>query len=157
MELQARVRVWGRPRGRSGTRAPRVSSTHSVREDARVGAGSDGMRSQADRRVEVMFFDGGEEPDLAATNGEDIYDGVTFERTRIEPLRSARKVDCFIRCFGYDDEPVSEGTVYDVHIRGVIRQVTAGKGGVASIRLPPSTNECDLIEWEAPAVGGKGS
>ncbi|MGE5783215.1 MAG: hypothetical protein ACM3ZE_01435, partial [Myxococcales bacterium] len=41
MDLQARVRVWGRPRRRSGMRAPRVSATHSVREDARVGAGKE--------------------------------------------------------------------------------------------------------------------
>src|SRR5512133_833120 len=50
----------------------------------------DGMRSQADRRVEVMFFDGGEEPDLAGNNGEDIYDGVTFERRRVEAMTSAK-------------------------------------------------------------------
>ena len=134
MELQARVRVWGRPCGRSGARVPRVSMPHFFREDARVGAGSynlrdelgensdgvatlrqgltwvdgdkktvgfgekhpttenavDGMRSQADRRVEVLLLDAGEEPNLAATNGEDIYDGVTFERTTLEPMKSAR-------------------------------------------------------------------
>src|SRR5512133_2957334 len=33
-----------------------------------------GMRRQADRRVEVLMFDDGEEPDLRATNGEDVYD-----------------------------------------------------------------------------------
>ncbi|MGE5785915.1 MAG: hypothetical protein ACM3ZE_15060, partial [Myxococcales bacterium] len=42
----------------------------------------DGMRSQADRRVEVLMFDEEELPNLAATNGADVYDGVTFERTK---------------------------------------------------------------------------
>ncbi|HMA97499.1 MAG TPA: OmpA family protein, partial [Polyangiaceae bacterium] len=116
----------------------------------------DGMRSRADRRVEVLLFDGGEEPDLAGKNGEDIYDGVTFERRRVEAMKSARKVDCFIRCFGYDDEPVPEGTVYDVRVGRVVHQIVAGKGGVAPIRLGPSISECDLVEWEAPAVGANG-
>src|SRR5512133_2323014 len=52
----------------------------------------DGMRSQADRRVEVLMFDAGEEPNLAATNGEDIYDGVTFERRRVEAMKTARRL-----------------------------------------------------------------
>ena len=52
------------------------------------------MRSQADRRVEVLLFDGGEEPDLAATNGKDVYDGVTFERRRVEPMESAKPQKC---------------------------------------------------------------
>src|SRR5512145_762764 len=78
MESQARVRVWGRPRGRSGTRASGDSLTHSVREDALVVAG----------------LDDGEEPDLAATNGEDIYDGVTFERRRVEAMESAKPQKC---------------------------------------------------------------
>ncbi|MGE5783219.1 MAG: hypothetical protein ACM3ZE_01455, partial [Myxococcales bacterium] len=68
-----------------GKKAAGFGEKHPTTENA-----VDGMRSQADRRVEVLMFDDGEEPDLAATNGEDIYDGVTFERTHVEPMKSAR-------------------------------------------------------------------
>jgi outer membrane protein OmpA-like peptidoglycan-associated protein len=51
----------------------------------------DGMRSQVDRRTETLLFDAGEEPDLAATNGEDVYDGVTYEKKPIEPMMSAKR------------------------------------------------------------------
>ncbi|MBN1575995.1 MAG: hypothetical protein JW913_05545 [Chitinispirillaceae bacterium] len=51
----------------------------------------DGTRSQEDRRVEVFLFDEKEKPDLAATNGEDVYDGETYEKTPVEPMVSAKK------------------------------------------------------------------
>jgi outer membrane protein OmpA-like peptidoglycan-associated protein len=50
----------------------------------------DGTRSQADRRVEVFLFDEKDAPDLEATQGADVYDGVTFEKKTVEPLVSAK-------------------------------------------------------------------
>src|SRR5512133_154630 len=145
MELQARVRVWGRPRGRSGTRAPRVSSTHSVREDARVGAGSDGMRSQADRRVEVMFFDGGEEPDLAATNGEDIYDGVTFERRRVEAM-VVGDADQELRLLGFDLRPVPAEPSCTIRVGR--REFSCAANGQGIVRFKASTQpESCHVSW----------
>jgi outer membrane protein OmpA-like peptidoglycan-associated protein len=51
----------------------------------------DGTRSQADRRVEVFLFDEKDAPDLEATQGADVYDGVTFEKKTVDPLVSAKK------------------------------------------------------------------
>ena len=54
----------------------------------------DGMRSQEDRRVEVMMFDAGDEPDLAEAEadpeGAVLYDSETYERTTIPPMLSAK-------------------------------------------------------------------
>ena len=44
----------------------------------------DGTRSQADRRVEVMLFDAGEEPNLASGSGDEIYDAMTYEKHTIK-------------------------------------------------------------------------
>ncbi|HMA94834.1 MAG TPA: hypothetical protein VKP30_19220, partial [Polyangiaceae bacterium] len=101
----------------------------------------DGMRSQADRRVEVLMFDAGEEPDLAATNGEDIYDGVTFERTTLEPMTTARR------------EPVV------VALRDTAGQPIAGAGvelsmgdAVYATGITNSLGECQLKAEELPEV-----
>lgn len=40
------------------------------------------------------MFDGGEEPDLTGKKGEDVYDGVTYERRRVEAIESAKSQKC---------------------------------------------------------------
>ena len=51
----------------------------------------DGERSDADRRVEAIFFPPGEEPALSAMNGDDIYDETTYAPEPIPAMVSAKK------------------------------------------------------------------
>jgi len=95
----------------------------------------DGMRSQADRRVEVLMFDDGEEPDLAATNGEDIYDGVTFERRRVEAMKTARRWMLDLRLIDANELPIA-GTAWSLkHSAGEVSDVT-GTDGLITASVP---------------------
>jgi hypothetical protein len=51
----------------------------------------DGERKDADRRVEAIFFQPGEEPALSATNGDDIYDTGIYAPGPIPAMFSAKK------------------------------------------------------------------
>lgn len=59
--------------------------------------GVDNFRSQTNRRVEILFFAPGEEPDLAAAESDpetsDLYLPGTLERTPLAPLPSAKRSD----------------------------------------------------------------
>jgi hypothetical protein len=56
--------------------------------------GVDNFKSQANRRAEVLFFDSGEEPDLAAAENDpetaDLYLPGHFVRAPLEPMLSAK-------------------------------------------------------------------
>jgi outer membrane protein OmpA-like peptidoglycan-associated protein len=56
--------------------------------------GVDNFRSQTNRRVEIMFFEPGEEPDLAAAEADpetsELYLPGFFERTPLPPMVSAK-------------------------------------------------------------------
>ncbi|MGE5787890.1 MAG: peptidoglycan-binding protein, partial [Myxococcales bacterium] len=92
----------------------------------------DGMRSQADRRVEVLMFDDGEEPNLAATNGEDVYDGVTFERRRVEAMKTARRWMLDLRLIDANELPIA-GTAWSLrHSAGEVSDVTGTDGLIAA-------------------------
>lgn len=56
--------------------------------------GEDNFRSQANRRVEILFFEAGEEPDLVAAENDpetsELYLPGHFERTPLDPMLSAK-------------------------------------------------------------------
>ena len=52
---------------------------------------ADSTRRDADRRVEVMFFDEKEAPNLAVTQGDDIYASGLYDIGHVPPMSSARK------------------------------------------------------------------
>src|SRR5512138_3547290 len=78
MELQARVRVWGRPRGRSGARVPRVSMPHFFREDARVGAGTQDGEPVVRSRVRIKLPDGDVKVVYTDSEGVTRIDGLAI-------------------------------------------------------------------------------
>ncbi|MGC4063414.1 MAG: OmpA family protein [Polyangiaceae bacterium] len=110
----------------------------------------DGTRSQADRRVEVFIFDANDAPDLEATQGADVYDGVTFEKKTAESPWTARRVR--VRICSADGQPlrlwpyVSE----NVDSKGEGRTDPDGWAAVP----PPREGETLLVQWQSPTPAG---
>ncbi|MGE5783726.1 MAG: hypothetical protein ACM3ZE_04015, partial [Myxococcales bacterium] len=96
----------------------------------------DGMRSQADRRVEVLMFDDGEEPDLAGMNGEDIYDGVTYQKEPLKPMVTARRRTLNVTVIDHLGFPLADLDI-DIHVMGEeIVAATTDSNGKLEKRIP---------------------
>ncbi|MGC4065217.1 MAG: OmpA family protein [Polyangiaceae bacterium] len=104
----------------------------------------DGTRSQADRRVEVMMFDDGEEPNLLNFNGEDVYDSDTYKRTNIDAPPQEQLVEVRV-C-----DPTGAAipfAPFKLRSCGSGAEGIADEGGWAVLRLSSGVRHV-LLEWE---------
>jgi outer membrane protein OmpA-like peptidoglycan-associated protein len=125
----------------------------------------DGTRSQADRRVEVFLFDENDAPDLASTQGADVYDGVTFEKKTVETMVDAKRsaavilntdktapwsAEARILLIAEDMSVVSEQTISDgehMGSRRVYRFRGAGIGTICRIAVVQEQLTYYLSDW----------
>ncbi|MGC4068872.1 MAG: hypothetical protein QM784_30360 [Polyangiaceae bacterium] len=96
----------------------------------------DGTRSQADRRVEVFLFDEKDAPDLEATQGADVYDGVTFEKKTVEPMATARREPVVVVLRDTSDSPIVGAGVELSIADSVFGQGTTNNNGECHLKAP---------------------
>jgi outer membrane protein OmpA-like peptidoglycan-associated protein len=122
----------------------------------------DGTRSQADRRVEVFLFDEKDAPDLASTQGADVYDGVSFEKKTVEPLVSAKRRRLKLRLHRNDWQPEDTTSTagaanvpYRYRYESILSAPAIAVNGVAEIVLPLTYVGFLLVEWGNPDSAGR--
>ena len=106
----------------------------------------DGTRSQADRRVEVLLFEEDDAPDLAASNGSDVYDGVTYGREAVKPLDQFR--DILVRLCDPTGLPLGN-TSYKAFTHGFNVQGQTDTKGWATLKLSGGYKSVTL-DWDWP-------
>jgi outer membrane protein OmpA-like peptidoglycan-associated protein len=95
----------------------------------------DNVRSKEDRRVEVLLFDLGEEPDLLGDpKGNTLYDGLTYERTSVIPLSNANYELLRIRLHDDQSKPMSN-VRYEVTLPGASSCSDVSVDGWVIVRL----------------------
>jgi hypothetical protein len=108
------------------------------------------FRSQSNRRVEIMMFDDGEEPDLAAaaTNPEGIetYLPGVYGKVPVKPPWTARRVR--VRICSPEGLPLSTWAFTSESVDGKTDGIT-DTNGWASIPLPESA-EILVVRWLSP-------
>lgn len=122
--------------------------------------GRDNYRSQSNRRVEVLFFEAGEEPDLdvAATNPEvsEIFLPGYYEREHLPPMLTAKPWDA-----AWDDTTARMDLARIMHVnaRGLpagvpltFRVSIIGQGEVATAQAVSVTEavDCPYQDWDIP-------
>jgi outer membrane protein OmpA-like peptidoglycan-associated protein len=112
--------------------------------------GVDQFRSQTNRRVEFVFFDPGEEPDLAHAADDpetsELYLPGTFVRSSLPPLLDAKTHTFDFRVHDGANAFIP-GAAVTVSIAGQILTVTADAQGIASFTLPPICPESVTLTW----------
>jgi outer membrane protein OmpA-like peptidoglycan-associated protein len=96
--------------------------------------GVDNFRSQTNRRVEILFFESGEEPDLAHAENDpetsELYLPGEYVRSGLAATVTALRVRVRVRLLDADDAPFI-GTAWTiVHAAGTTEGVTAADGVV---------------------------
>jgi hypothetical protein len=112
--------------------------------------GTDGVRSQENRRVELLFFDPGEEPDIAAAlanpKTSEIYASGRYARTPLEPRptgKEARILRVFLLDPSHRRMPLAR---YTVTVGGHRRTGQADESALlVETRVLPA-GDCEL-EW----------
>jgi hypothetical protein len=112
--------------------------------------GRDGVRSQANRRVELLSFDLGEEPDLVLAESDpdvsDLYLPGNYQRTPLQPPKTAlgmRSLRLFL--LGADGLP-SSNAPYRLRTASQLRQGVSGPNGEVSEDAVFADATCE-IEW----------
>lgn len=113
--------------------------------------GTDKYRSQANRRVEVLFFDPGEEPDLAAAEEDpetaELYLPGFYARTALAPMKTARRERYVLRLHLQEEEHLESTTRFVVQSgdQGFSQELESrvaatGEGGFVELtfRVPPT-------------------
>jgi hypothetical protein len=110
--------------------------------------GRDNVRSQANRRVELLFFNEGEEPNLdASPRDSEIYLPGRYQRTSIEPAGAgaADEPDCHVhvKLLSRDGSPLAV-LPFKLHVDGaVVAGTTDGEG---ALRVGPVAPDDYLLE-----------
>lgn len=111
--------------------------------------GADGVRSQTNRRVELLFF---EDDDLPSLDGppesSEVYRKGRFTRIPVPVQPACKRGLGRVWVYGDDDTPLA-GASYRLTVNGV---VTCGKadGGFVLVDIPPGDSTC-LVEWSPPS------
>jgi outer membrane protein OmpA-like peptidoglycan-associated protein len=112
--------------------------------------GVDEFRSQTNRRVEIVFFEPGEEPDLAQAADDpetsELYLPGNFERTGLPPLldASAHTFDFRVHDASHTFLPGAQVTLTFLDETSV---AVADAQGIATFKLPPVCPESVLLSW----------
>jgi len=122
-------------------------------EPAAVGCGEhhpieaarrDDYRSATNRRVELLFFDPGEEPELACHRGEACTPDVCplYAAGRYALERVPARVTGYLRLrVGRRPGWELEGRPYEVVVGGEVHSGTVAAGGVITVAVPSDTSE----------------
>ncbi|MEO7033656.1 MAG: hypothetical protein ABI548_07225 [Polyangiaceae bacterium] len=105
--------------------------------------GVDNFRSQANRRVELLFFEPGEEPDLAHAAADpqtsELYLPGLYERTPLPPSSSGRRVPLTLQIVDHQGFPVPNTLVIVTLPDGEERDLNTDDQGALSDQVPPGT------------------
>jgi len=116
---------------------------------------ADNVEAQANRRVEVLFFQKGQEPDLAVLKEDpkasELYLPDSFERQEVT-MRTARRFRYAIQLLGFDLEP-SAGSKCRVAFAGQAKELTSSGGGLIQFTSEVELETCE-IEYEPHDVSG---
>ena len=107
---------------------------------------ADGTANQTDRRVEALMFEDDEEtlPKLDQTNGEDVYEGVTYGKVPVTPMVSAKK------CTAYWEVKVDPTT-------GAAVMASSGESRSMIVSAPGLADGAAVIFAVSQRVGGNAS
>ena len=104
-------------------------------------AGQDGLRAQANRRVEVLFFEAGEEPDLDVLKNTpektELYKPEIFSRILIPALGTAKRTKVELRLESRDGNRIPDIGFIATLSDGSERKGRLGRQGTAVIKAPP--------------------
>jgi outer membrane protein OmpA-like peptidoglycan-associated protein len=110
--------------------------------------GRESFESQANRRVEILFFDPGEEPDLdQPPETSEIYLPGRYERRRLDPALAQNQV--VLRLCNPLGDPVP-GAKYTVTMGRDVSTGEADDDGVVVLHLPDDV-ESFMVDWIDPA------
>lgn len=105
------------------------------------GAGTDGLSSQRNRRVEALFFGPDEEPDLDVLEKEpeksEIYPPGVFARVPIPPLKTAARTRVELKLQSRDGHAIPDVAFVATISDGTERKGRLGNQGRAVIKVPP--------------------
>ena len=105
--------------------------------------GVDNFRSQANRRVELLFFDPGEEPDLAHAAADpqtsELYLPGLYKREPLPPSDSARRVPLTLQVVDHQGFPVEDTIVILTMPNGEERELRTDDQGNLNEQVPPGT------------------
>jgi hypothetical protein len=108
--------------------------------------GTDGLRSQANRRVEILYFNG-EQPDLQQSPAQSlIYVGDRFTRRVLNPETSTRVLE--LRVTRLDGTPIPRAAVTTTIGRQVQTRDADDEGCI--IVLVPQATPTILVAWSDP-------
>lgn len=122
--------------------------------------GVDNFRSQSNRRVEILFFEPGEEPDLIHAESDpetsELYLPGFFERAPLQPLLSAKPFKAT-----WDAPTASINTTRQIQLSApglpsetplAIEVRLVGVGTIASLAVPSGTDGVivPFNDWDAP-------
>jgi len=114
--------------------------------------GRDNVRSQANRRVEVLFFDEGEEPDLVLAESDpdisELYLPSEYSHTTVPPLLSAKRSLFELRVLDFDLDGVPD-TECRVTMGDEEQVATSDADGVVKLKRSNFHGTCDL-RWKLP-------
>jgi outer membrane protein OmpA-like peptidoglycan-associated protein len=112
--------------------------------------GRDSYRSQANRRVEILFFDPGEEPDLDQAGGapemSDIYLPGRYERRFLDPELARNVVS--VRLCTPTGEPIPNAP-YTVTSGDTIHEDVADDNGFLRVHVAPDLASF-VVSWSDP-------
>lgn len=102
--------------------------------------GVDNFRSQANRRVEILFFEPGEDPDLdqAARDPEtsELYLPGQYERESIPPMASALRRTLVVNVLDHQGFPVTDRSVTLFLSDGSTREIRTDGSGTLTAKVP---------------------
>lgn len=105
------------------------------------GAGKDNLRALANRRVEVLFFEKEDTPDLDVLGNRpeetEIYDPAVFDRILIPALGTAKRTRVEIRLESRDGHRIPDVPFTAVLADGTERKGRTGRQGTAFFKAPP--------------------
>jgi hypothetical protein len=109
----------------------------------------DNFRSQTNRRVEILFFEPGEEPDLAAApEDSEIHRPGGYIRVTLDPEASDRPVE--FRLCDEAGEPIP-GALCELTSGQTTRRETATAEGILELFLPAGRRSV-FLRWRAPGT-----
>jgi outer membrane protein OmpA-like peptidoglycan-associated protein len=112
---------------------------------------ADKTRRDTDRRVEVMFFEEDDKPDLAATQGEEIYDGSTYEAVPVQydppPPGKRRFFVHLLDALGIEVTPQGGGIPYRLSIGGVAQPPALSGDAWVECLLDKGVCQELKVEW----------
>jgi outer membrane protein OmpA-like peptidoglycan-associated protein len=114
--------------------------------------GRDAFRSQANRRVEVLFFDEGEEPDLDRAGGapemSEIYLPGRYERVALDPALARNAVA--LRLCTLQGDPIPRAP-YTITMGRDVSTGTANDDGLVLLHVPSEIGAF-IVDWLDPGA-----